>query len=217
MYFANKRIRRIAIALALLTISTLSFASISVAANAEQFQGSVELLFCIKNGDGRWDQIDKLTIPSVRFAATLDAITKGKAVAGDLEFQGKTASGRDVSVRALRPGKSVPNLTDGKVGLLLPLRITVNGKSSDVNLDLSTEPIQGLTGPIILNGHRLEVDQATGTVKFALVGSQIANGLIAIFAGVSVPSGGTASKAMSFPGQLRVAMQLSGAIPVIPE
>ena len=220
MYFAKRRISLLTVVLVLLSIGAPQVRSISAAVSVPgggsrqtvvkaEFQGTVEVQFCIKNGDGRWDLFDKLTVPSVRFAATLDSITKGKEVARDLEFQGKTTGGREVSVRMIRPGKSVPNLTDGKVGLLLPLRITVNGKSADVNLELSTESITN-TGATTISGRRLEVDQATGTVKFALVGSQIANGLIAM-AGPS--TGTTTTTEMHFPGsEVRVVMQLSGRL-----
>jgi len=208
----SDRRKRTAVALALLAITTLSVGFASATVKEGEFEGSAELKFCRKNKDGQWEVLDTLKISNVRFTASFNQITEGKAVADDLSFQGTTTKGRSVSVRALRAGKGVSNLTGGRAGLSLPLKITVDEKSVDVTVDITTETALAADGATI-RGRRPEVDQVMGTVKFAMVGSAISNGLIAIFAPGPSSAAGTAD--LVHVSELRVVMRLDGKLPAV--
>jgi len=209
--FANKWTRRVAVALVLLTLPAFSFAFTSPQVKKGEFQGGLKLRFFVKTSSGWFD--DLLDIANVRFSATQNDISSGKEIAGDLAFEGRTASGKRVSVRMQRPGKGVTNLTDGKVGFSLPLRITVEGKTADVTLNMTSEPVVAPDGATI-RGRRLEVDQATGTVKFVVGGIGNANGLIAIFAPVPSAASGTTADLIHI-SELKVVMRLDGKLSAV--
>ena len=209
--FANNWARRVAIALVLLTLPASSFAFISPAVKKNEFQGSVELQFCGQTADGRWEVLDTLKISNVRFSASLSEVNRTVEVPGQFAFEGKTASGKHVSVRMQRPAKGVFNLTEGKAAFSLPLKVTVEGKTTDLKLNMTTESVVAPNGGTI-RGERLKVDQATGTVKWFVVGSELSQGLIAIFAPPPSAAEGKAPSIILVDSAVRVVMKLDGVI-----
>jgi len=160
----------VAVACMFSTFATFSAAFNHLVTKKRDFEGQIKAELCRKGADGRWEVFDTLVVPSVRLSASLTELTSGKDVNSEFTFQGKSAEGRQINVRMKRAGRGTADLKEGRVGLDLPLELTIDGKTSSLVLALTTESAQAADGTTI-NGSRAKIDVANRTATLSMVGN----------------------------------------------
>ena len=154
-------------------------------------------------------------------SATLIALAAGKEVKSEFAFNGKSAGGRQVNVRLLRPGKGSSDLTEGKVGLELPLELSLDGKKSELLLKLTTESADSADGGTI-NGRRARIDHQARTATLAMVGNARFKDLLHVSEAVEQPrddaisniKGGKVGKVKA-PSELLLVVQSEGKLAAV--
>ena len=137
------------------------------------FSGQVKVQLCGKTEDGHWETFDSVNISNVKISASvfdLESQDRMGNITSKFTFTGRTEKGRQVSVRLLRPGKTVVELTTGKVELDLPIELSLDGHRFTLPLSLTTESRRAADGETI-TGRRATIDRRTHSATLAMVGN----------------------------------------------
>ncbi|MGH9843625.1 MAG: hypothetical protein ACREEM_33225 [Blastocatellia bacterium] len=167
----QKKAGRIVRLMLLTTAIVLSAIGALIAEGAKQrdFSGRINVDICRKTADGKWEVIDRIET-SANFSASVLQLASGGELKTDHVWNGRTAKGRQASVRLAGAGKSKFNLATGELQLTeMPFEVTMDGKKDRFSVKLTTEQVTTLIGDF--SGKRAQI---TGrTARLAMVGTSV--------------------------------------------
>lgn len=138
-------------------------------AKQRDFDGTVSVKIGLKEANGTWNVIDTLNAPGTHITTSVAELAGTKKVSTPFVFNGKSQQGRQISVRLQNAGDATVSLDSGQLDTKLPVQLSVDGKTFNFLLPLSTESSASPIGP--LSGRRAVIDKATRTATLKLAGA----------------------------------------------
>ena len=162
---------------ALVLVSTLGWTVFETATKERTFEGGISVVQGRKLPDGKWELIDEFKGSGLNFHASVLELARGKEVDTKWVLNGKTAKGRPFTLRLARPAPMQADLKTGSVVLQLPVEVTLDGKTTQRVVSLSTE--QSVTGPEgSISGRRMSIQNRSSPVVVVGALEGLSEGLV---------------------------------------
>lgn len=134
-----------------------------------EFNGQVTIQICDRDSTGKWQVVDSVLIPQLRFTGNVTESAGGGQFTSSFVLNAKTKNGQDFSMRVTRPGAAVTDLQAGSSTFDFPVEITIGAQKANAVFKMTTESAQGPNGAI--SGRRAIIDLKSQTAQVSLVGS----------------------------------------------
>lgn len=159
--------RKAVIGLLFLAVALVVLAQAAV--KIREFNGQVTIQICERDSAGKWQVVDQVLVPQLRFTGKVTEGAGGNQFTSDYHLNARTKLGKDFAMRVTRPGKAESNLQTGAGTFDFPVEIIMAGQRSEAVFTMTTESTQGPNGTI--SGKRAKIDLKSQTAEVTLVGS----------------------------------------------
>lgn len=152
-----------------LTFSALAFGALVVdkATEKRQARGEVTLEICANDGSGGWRVIDRVKAP-LNFELSLGQAAAGKVVNINHQWNARSEQGCQGTATWERPSDLSWDLKSGKLELVTPYVLNLNGHRIVIPISCTTESISTPIGT--LSGKRAAVNGQTLSASLVGVG-----------------------------------------------
>jgi hypothetical protein len=162
-------IRRAAFGLLFLFLAAALVVLAQAAVKIREFNGQVTIQICERDSAGKWQVVDQVLVPQLRFTGNVTESPGGNQFTSAFVLNARTKNGKDFAMRVTRPGSAETNLQVGSSTFDFPVEITIAGQKANAVFKMTTESTQGPNGTI--NGRRAIIDLKSQTAQVLLVGS----------------------------------------------
>lgn len=139
------------------------------AVHIREFNGQVTIQICERDSTGKWQVVDEVLAPQLRFTGNVTENAGGSQFTSSFVLNTRTKNGKDFAMRVTRPGAAVTDLKAGSSTFDFPVEITIGGQKANAVFKMTTESTQGANGAI--SGRRAIIDLKSQTAQVSLVGS----------------------------------------------
>ena len=153
-----------ALGAALVLAPALGWTVFEAAVKERSFQGDIEVWIDRQLPNGKTKIVDSFVGRGLSFKATVAEVAGGKQVTSKWVLNGKTEKGKPFTVQLVGPAKMDADLKSGSVMLDLPIRWTVNGRTVEKIVELSTDVfIPSPKGA--LTGQRMKIQNGSSPIR----------------------------------------------------
>ncbi len=161
------RVARLTLLATAIVLSAIGALIADSATKQRDFSGRISVDICRKTDDGKWEVMDRIET-NASFSASVLQLASGGEVKTNHVWNGRTAKGRQASVKLAGAGKSKFNLATGELQLTdMPFEVTMDGKKDRFPVKLTTEQVSTLIGDF--SGKRAQINGRTA--RLAMVGT----------------------------------------------
>lgn len=164
------RMKKISWLFVIILVCALGLLTADQAKKKREFKGTVTMSVCAKGEDGKWSLVDKASPQQMTFVVDVADMAAKKQVMTNHNVAGRTDNGHQFQLKTAGSGDGEADLTTGFVAVKFPVSMMVDGKTFQLNMQVTTDSVMGPTGANI-QGKRAVIDHNAHTAQIAFVGS----------------------------------------------